>query len=171
MDSTLRVKVADFGTGRITAKLNQFDEAQHQVLEDNQPSVDLTGRTLSKGVGSLLWMAPEVLRGARVKEGQAAALDVYSFAIVLWEIWGRARPWEEVPGQGIAFTSNFTELVNAGVRPRLPPSQEPQGYRELMEQCWSGRPSARPTMAAVVSTLNGLVVGGTAIDATRESVM
>lgn len=47
------------------------------------------------GVGTLLWMAPEALRGAKIKEGMAKALDVYSYAIVLWEIWTRGRPWDE----------------------------------------------------------------------------
>lgn len=60
----------------------------------DQASVDARGRdrgrtceTLSKGVGSLLWMAPEALRGARITKGQAAALDIYSFSIVMFEIW------------------------------------------------------------------------------------
>jgi hypothetical protein len=32
-------------------------------------------------------MAPEALLGSRIKAGQAPALDIYSYAIVLWEIW------------------------------------------------------------------------------------
>lgn len=81
--------MGDFGTGRI-----------QRTLQDPLPAVNLSnlrelspsnhaGRTLSKGVGSLLWMAPEALRGSKVREEHASALDVYSYAIVLFEIWVR----------------------------------------------------------------------------------
>ena len=128
LDSGLRVKVADFGTGHIAAHIaghshehdgdavNHFPhEHQHSHERDSPgglrrgssapartssplslspvPSAaeawadgDKAGRTMSKGVGSPPWMAPEVLRGSRIHAGQAAALDVYSYAIVLWEV-------------------------------------------------------------------------------------
>jgi hypothetical protein len=89
--------VADFGTGRIAAKLavqwrgadSDVDMGDPSTRHDSTSSEawspikawsegDKMGRTLSMGVGSLLWMAPEALRGSRVKEGQAPALDVYA---------------------------------------------------------------------------------------------
>lgn len=86
MDQGLRVKVADFGTGRITSKIERYSGDEGEA-RSSSVSHEARGRTLSRGVGSLLWMSPEILRGDAVKEGQAEALDVYSFAIVLWEIW------------------------------------------------------------------------------------
>ena len=88
VDAALRVKVADFGTGRIAASLaRQSTSADVSARHDSSSAEawspvkawsegDKMGRTLSMGVGSLLWMAPEMLRGSRVKEGQAPALDV-----------------------------------------------------------------------------------------------
>lgn len=100
-------------------------------------------------------MAPEVLSGARIREGQGSALDVYSYAIVLWEIWGQTQPWNEIPDQGVGFTVALTEAVQGGSRPALPSScgTAPRGYEELMERCWAGQPEARPPFSAVVTTL------------------
>jgi serine/threonine protein kinase len=89
-------QVADFGTGRIAsiqethrdvAPTSNGDSACQNPSWTNLTDNDRSGCTLSKGVGTLLWMAPEVLRGSKVREGQAPAMDVYSYAIVLWEIW------------------------------------------------------------------------------------
>ena len=46
---------------------------------------------MTKGIGTLLWMAPEIMEGSAMY-GQPA--DVYSFGIVLWEITTRSLPWE-----------------------------------------------------------------------------
>jgi len=170
VDDAMRVKVADFGTGRLTAQMQDRQSENEQPRKGGGATVlsragsAVAGRTLSKGVGSLLWMAPEALRGSRVREGQATALDVYSFAIVLWEIWTRARPWDEIHEEGIRFGAKLTEVVNAGQRPALPDGCEeaPGVYRELMAQCWAMSPDDRPTFAAVVEVLSEILrVAGT----------
>ena len=76
----------------------------------------------------------------------------------MWEIWTRARPWDEVQEQGVHFSSHLCELVSSGVRPLLPSGCEPApaGYRELMERCWAGPPDSRPTFAQVVIELSEL---------------
>jgi hypothetical protein len=101
-------------------------------------------------------MAPEALSGLHLREGQAKSLDVYSYAIVLWEIWARVQPWNEVKEEGVQFSSVLAERVLAGVRPRLLPDcpDAPVGYRDLMEQCWAGQPDRRPTFAAIVRALS-----------------
>jgi serine/threonine protein kinase len=178
-----RIAVADFGTGRIKSlALQDSGTALHRTgnresgvatSATGSPNIgsavgnvvspwaarEHVGRTLSKGVGSLLWMAPETLRGARVNEAQAPALDVYSYAIVLWEIWTRARPWDEVKEEGPHFGAKLSELVNAGVRPRLPVGCEsaPRGYQALMERCWSGRPDQRPPFTVIALELTHIV--------------
>eukprot|EP00035_Acanthoeca_spectabilis_P016507 m.338069 g.338069 ORF g.338069 m.338069 type:complete len:111 (-) comp16533_c6_seq3:37-369(-) len=106
-------------------------------------------------------MAPEALRGARLRDGQGPALDVYSYAIELWEIWARARPWDEVQEEGIQFSERLTELVNAGVRPQLPKACEeaPKGFQALVEQSWDTRPENRPSFSRVVQSLVALRSG------------
>lgn len=67
----------------------------------------------------------------------------------------RVRPWDEVSEEGVHFSVRLTELVNSGVRPQLPTDvvAAPQGYLELMELCWSGRPERRPAFTAVQTLL------------------
>jgi serine/threonine protein kinase len=76
VDSNLRVKVADFGTGKIESK---FDQVAHARTSTNATAIDAlatsvavrgaSNRTLTKGIGTVLWMAPELLRGEKVSMG------------------------------------------------------------------------------------------------------
>lgn len=88
MDKARRIKVADFGTGLIANIRKEQSAPWRSGRKDVSATVDTISleRSLSKGVGTLLWMAPEALQGERIREGQAPKLDVYSFAIVLWEV-------------------------------------------------------------------------------------
>ena len=54
--------------------------------------LDVSG-TMTKAVGTPLWMAPEAFRG---DENYGSAVDVYSFAIVMWELATFRVPWDEL---------------------------------------------------------------------------
>eukprot|EP00037_Helgoeca_nana_P020684 m.206615 g.206615 ORF g.206615 m.206615 type:complete len:120 (-) comp25359_c2_seq4:2426-2785(-) len=101
-------------------------------------------------------MAPEVLRHSRIQEEDAAALDVYSFGVVLWECWARARPWDEITVTESQFPARLCELVNSGVRPKLPHNcgDAPDGYNDVMNACWAGKPEHRPTFEAAATSLD-----------------
>ena len=60
--------------------------------EDGQDHSVAFQATMTKGVGTPLWMAPELLVGG-TKYGPE--VDLYSFAIILWELATRKVPWEE----------------------------------------------------------------------------
>eukprot|EP00040_Diaphanoeca_grandis_P027786 m.159007 g.159007 ORF g.159007 m.159007 type:complete len:420 (-) comp31117_c1_seq1:268-1527(-) len=156
VDGALRVKVADFGTGKIQS---QFQKATKiDMAEAMAQSGDDRSRTLTKGMGTLLWMAPEILCGKKISPDMGFALDVYSFGVVMWEIWARARPWDEVEGAGISFMTKFTTLVNDGQRPRLPDGcgDAPQGYATLMGRCWTTDASERPSFDITLSHLQSI---------------
>eukprot|EP00035_Acanthoeca_spectabilis_P010720 m.189532 g.189532 ORF g.189532 m.189532 type:complete len:1041 (+) comp15110_c0_seq2:129-3251(+) len=147
-DQQLRVKVADFGTGRWASSLKASDFRD----VSNTPTLGGLdrGRTLSKGVGSLMWMAPEMLRGDRITEKLAPALDVYSFAIVLFEIWTRLQPYNEIVEEGVHFSVKLMEVTSAGHRPQIPRTMSsPAGYATLMEECWADNPLERPKFSEV----------------------
>lgn len=63
VDDALCVRVADFGLARVMHDLH----------------------TLTGGLGTFQWMAPEVLAHQRYSK----KADVYSFAVVLWECTAR----------------------------------------------------------------------------------
>eukprot|EP00037_Helgoeca_nana_P029999 m.366293 g.366293 ORF g.366293 m.366293 type:complete len:997 (-) comp28093_c0_seq7:285-3275(-) len=179
-DESLRVKVADFGTGRIMANLvgieggdlprsARLSSALSVDSVDSNTSFIEAARTLSRGVGTLMWMAPEALQGRKIPPALAPALDVYSYGIVMWEIWTCAEPWSEIAQNGIQFCSKLIELVSKGVRPQRPPGCEsaPEGYHDLMEICWKTQADRRPSMSVVLSNIEYIIKAWT----TTESAL
>ncbi|KAL9963747.1 hypothetical protein ACROYT_G027281 [Oculina patagonica] len=96
---------------------------------------DITG-TLA---GTPVYIAPEVFH-SEVYDSKA---DIYSFGLILWEMWYGQQAFADV---NLTITAFFT-LVDKGHRPKdvkgsmVPPPL----WKELMEKCWSGNPEERPS--------------------------
>lgn len=45
---------------------------------------------MTKGVGTVLWMAPELLTGS---EHYGPEVDVFSYGVIMWELIACADPW------------------------------------------------------------------------------
>lgn len=61
-------------------------------------------------VGTPLWMAPELL--GNTGDVYSAKIDVYSFAMVMWELATRKTPWEgEIKASGIRFMADLRNKV------------------------------------------------------------
>ena len=73
--------------------------------------------------------------------------DVYSFAIILWEMTMRRQPWGEV-------RSNFqvSDMVQEGHRPEVPDSAN-HCLVPLMQRCWAATPADRPMFDEVLTCL------------------
>eukprot|EP00035_Acanthoeca_spectabilis_P000686 m.74928 g.74928 ORF g.74928 m.74928 type:complete len:1145 (-) comp10359_c0_seq1:117-3551(-) len=153
VDEACRVKVGDLGTGRIISVISP-DEMGPRALHN------VGGRSLTQGIGSLLWMAPEALTGGRIAPEDVYAVDVYSFAIVLWEIWTRDEPWSELEVSNAQIWDELSALVISGGRPKLPPVHDPMvpdGYHTLMTDCWSSNVPARPSFNVIVAKLDVII--------------
>eukprot|EP00747_Dinoflagellata_sp_TGD_P165726 gnl/TRDRNA2_/TRDRNA2_187440_c0_seq1.p1 gnl/TRDRNA2_/TRDRNA2_187440_c0~~gnl/TRDRNA2_/TRDRNA2_187440_c0_seq1.p1 ORF type:complete len:389 (-),score=62.53 gnl/TRDRNA2_/TRDRNA2_187440_c0_seq1:104-1138(-) len=112
------------------------------------------GILMTSGVGTYHWMAPEVLGGF----GYDEKVDVYSYAIVLYELICRRVPFD---GTGLEPVS-VAVAVSRGCRPELRhvPSSCPVDLRKLMERCWAHAPVARPPFDAILEVLKTLVPNG-----------
>ncbi|CAM9383313.1 unnamed protein product [Chrysoparadoxa australica] len=139
-DNKLRAKVADFGISKLASSKTTTQEALQAF--------------------SLSWSAPEALPigGGTGREDamiRSKASDVYSFAIVLWEIATKKEPWSDlVPGAtaGHRMLAVATQ-VKRGERPPLPENLLP-GMRMLIEACWNGDMNERPTFEDIVKGLD-----------------
>ena len=89
--------------------------------------------------GTPAFIPPEVIR-SRVYDSKA---DMYSFGIMMWEMWYGRRAYLEVGGD----LHTFWDRVAEGTRPshveftRRPPDQ----WQNLMNSCWDGEAEKRPT--------------------------
>lgn len=75
-------------------------------------------------------------------------VDVFSFAVLLWECWTGKVPWRDV-----ASPMQIVYLVGCqGERLPMPPDCPP-ALRGLIEDCWRQDPELRPSFGAIVDRL------------------
>ena len=118
-------KICDFGTARVL---------QHTTA-------------MSKAVGSLIWMAPEILE-KQTGRVLSKACDVYSYGIVLWELLMCGLPYVSEGLSGILVPIRVLQ----GGRPRIPSTCQ-QYLSNLMQDCWKANPKQRPDFSRVLSAL------------------
>ncbi|XP_017229273.1 serine/threonine-protein kinase STY46 isoform X2 [Daucus carota subsp. sativus] len=116
MDAESVVKVADFGVARF----------------QNQ------GGEMTAETGTYRWMAPEVINHLPYDH----KADVFSFAIVLWELVTAKVPYDTMTPLQAALG------VRQGLRPDIPKDAPPK-LVELMQKCWEASPSKRPSFSEI----------------------
>ncbi|GFR97664.1 protein kinase [Elysia marginata] len=142
-----RAKVADFG----------FSKLKHEA--------DMKVSRVSKSQmihSAPLWMAPELLAAREV----TAKADVYSFGILLWEMFTREAPYAgctvfEVKIRNARCSTNkklenkVLEQVRLNQRPVIPGTC-PHGLAGLIQLCWDQNPAARPNFKHILTTIKQL---------------
>ncbi|TYZ62129.1 hypothetical protein PybrP1_005064 [[Pythium] brassicae (nom. inval.)] len=96
-------------------------------------------------VGTPFWAAPEVIR----HEAYDEKADVYSFAIVLWELVERRDPYDGRNAYQVPLL-----VAHDGLRPAEFTQPAPLGLDQLMKQCWDADPEQRPTFEELAETLH-----------------
>lgn len=127
-DDTPNVKVSDFGFCKM-----RDDGAEW-------------GKMTQSWVG--FWMAPEALTGNYDEK-----VDVYSFAMVMFELLCQEMPFEDLEGDKVL------KAAMAGMRPDLEavPPTTPPDMTTLMEQCWAQKPIERPSFEHICSALDDVI--------------
>ena len=124
VNSKWETKVADFGISTV------------------RPTVT---RTMTC-TGTPIYMAPEVLE----KNKSSEKADVYSFGIVMMELFTSKVPYTESPYDSMS-SALLTYRILEGARPNID-GIHPQ-LQELISQCWDTDPANRPTFPTIVERL------------------
>ncbi|ELP87179.1 tyrosine kinase, putative, partial [Entamoeba invadens IP1] len=122
----------------IIAKLTDFGSARNV-------NTMITDMTFTKGIGTPVYMAPEVLK----QEKYTKSADVYSFSITMYECFG----WSEAYNtKRFHFSWNIAEFVVSGNR--LERREEiPEEIYEMIQMCWNQNPRDRCTIQSVIYCL------------------
>jgi len=96
--------------------------------------------------GSYRWMAPEVIR----HEPYGPACDVYSYAILAWEMLTY-----EVPFAKLSPVEAALGVANRAIRPVLP-SHTDSKLAPLIKEAWDQDSSKRPTFAYICAKLQAM---------------
>ncbi|KAJ0401379.1 hypothetical protein P43SY_001317 [Pythium insidiosum] len=105
--------------------------------------------TLTAGVGTVRWTAPEVMLG----ENYSEQADVYSFGVVLSELDTRQIPFEEKSStNGAPDMAIVIKVAKGELRPTFSPDC-PEPIDRIAKACLQFDPSLRPTAASVVRML------------------
>ncbi|ETV69005.1 serine/threonine protein kinase [Aphanomyces astaci] len=123
----------------LVAKLTDFG-VSHQITLDD---------TITQGVGSFRWTAPEILQGKRYTE----AADIYALGMVLWELDTHEAPYSRQQTQlQLTDCVLMTHIRTQLIWPEFT-NQCPQDIQQLVLQCIQADPTNRPTALALASSL------------------
>ncbi|XP_062514254.1 uncharacterized protein LOC134189877 [Corticium candelabrum] len=155
------VKVADFGAARLVREegKNQESVRGEGRLDPEAPLLHADYQ-LSLCVGTPHWCAPEIL----CADNYGTPADVYSFGIVMWEIWSRKVPYEDCHFRSVI---DLKSAVLRGVRPTI--SDDTQNdYVNFMRRCWAADSAARPSFQEVVFRIDDMIEGDALVSEERQ---
>lgn len=118
LDENYYPKICDFGIARFKA-------------ESNQP--------VTQQIGTPHWMAPELF----LKNNYDSKVDVYAYAIILWEMIT-----EKIPFMGLNPMQIMTAVCQNHIRPPLPTNISPR-LEMLLNLCWAQSPQERPDFKTI----------------------
>ncbi|KAJ3531538.1 hypothetical protein NM688_g7560 [Phlebia brevispora] len=127
-DDAVHALLTDFG---LALKLRQFRSLYTQKLDKQR--------------GTLVYMAPEVLRGA----SPSKASDIYSLGLTIWEIFSEDIPYAKFLSEEILISR-----VGSGEHRESRPSNMPTYIWNTVEKCWMVSPEARPSAQDVQDALD-----------------
>ncbi|CAL4066628.1 unnamed protein product, partial [Meganyctiphanes norvegica] len=137
VDSRWVLQVSDFG-------LHDFKAGQELMVEPHKK----------------LWWAPELLRIPHHPRGTQKG-DVFSFAIILYEVMGGVGPWGQLQIENSIH--DLLECVTLGgtkpLRPPLDSLGAPEYVVKCLQSCWAEDPDDRPDFKLIKMMLRKMQQG------------
>ncbi|KAI9990292.1 hypothetical protein PInf_021102 [Phytophthora infestans] len=117
------------------AKLSDFGESRERTV----------ARTMTAGVGTARWVAPEIILG----EDYSELADIYSLGVLLTEMDTHQIPYQTL---GLEESMIVQQVAVGKLRPKVSDTC-PEIIRRLTHECLQYDPSLRPSAARVLQTL------------------
>ncbi|PNH11410.1 Mitogen-activated protein kinase kinase kinase 13-A [Tetrabaena socialis] len=125
---------ASAGGRGFVAKVADFGLARH---------LDIRTKIQTRTYGTLTHMPAETLRDGVISK----AVDVYSFGVLLWQLYTSSRPWA-----GLRHGQIIVMVVTQSAKLRFPPGCPP-AYEALAMACMAADPKDRPPIKSVLAEL------------------
>ncbi|ELP84381.1 tyrosine kinase, putative, partial [Entamoeba invadens IP1] len=124
---------------KINAKLTDFGSSRNINML-------MTNMTFTKGVGTPVYMAPEVLKHEKYNK----CADLYSFGVTMCQCF----KWGDVYlNKHFKFPWQIAEFVSDGNRVEQPKEISSELF-DIITKCWCQKPEARPSIEETVFLLN-----------------
>lgn len=125
-----QLKLFDFGLAKELKPYKRHDDGTYH---------------LTANTGSRRYMAPEVA----LRKSYNLSVDVFSFAILLWEICTLEKPFD-----GFTEAQHMNLVVQRGYRPKLEHLKLwPVGIKTILSECWETDMHKRPTFREITASL------------------
>ncbi|XP_010746852.3 guanylate cyclase 2G [Larimichthys crocea] len=135
VDSRLQIKLSGFG-------LWEFKYGgKNKIMPLENPNYD-----------EMYWTAPELLRQVGVLVNGTPKGDVYSFAIIMWELLynSKASPYHDISLEPKEIIMQLrTPFQGEPLRPALCDQLCDENINALLRACWSENPDQRPPFGSI----------------------
>ncbi|KAE9590169.1 hypothetical protein Lal_00027892 [Lupinus albus] len=156
LDKNLCPHLTDFGLAEYTSDLKGVNFVNWK--SSGKPTGGFHKKNM---VGTLIYMAPEILR----KQLHTEKSDVYSFGVSINEVLTGVVPYTDLRAEAQAHTvleMNYTEqqltaaVVSDGLRPALATEEFgiPSRLLSIIQKCWDENPENRPSFDDIVKELD-----------------
>ncbi len=138
------LKIADFGLSR--------------RFKHGGPNLSMSGSTpgvMTSETGTYRWMAPEVIR----HEPYSQKIDVYSYGVVVWELFACEIPFYGMTPIQAAFAVADKNLRPSAMSEYGKAMPIPVGWMEMISRCWHPSPHFRPQFKDIVAALDEMEKG------------
>ncbi|ELP85943.1 tyrosine protein kinase, putative, partial [Entamoeba invadens IP1] len=126
---------------KINGKLTDFGSSRNINLL-------MTNMTFTKGIGTPVYMAPEVLKQERYKR----CADIFSFGVTMFESFGWCNAY---PKKDFTYPWKIAEFVIEGKRQNKMSCMSEKQY-DLISECWEHKAENRPHSEDVVHSLQSI---------------
>ncbi|KAM6963497.1 guanylate cyclase 2G [Tautogolabrus adspersus] len=140
VDSRLQVKLSGFG-------LWEFKYGNRTIMPLENPKYE-----------EMYWTAPELLRKAGLLNNGTPKGDIYSFAIIMWELmYNKIFPYEDSNLEPKEIIMKLrTPFEGEPLRPLLSDQLCDENINSMLRACWNENPDHRPPFMSIRRQLRGI---------------